>query len=61
MEAALIAGSISGFALIIGGIVLIERRLSRLEGRLTNGDYLRCPFYRRKNKEPNNDGGECHE
>ena len=31
---------------ILAGIIFNSIRVGRLEGRLRNGDYLRCPFYR---------------
>lgn len=55
MEAALIAGVISGFGLIIAGLILINYRVGKLEGRLSNGDFLRCPFYKKSKKTE--DGG----
>ena len=39
-------------ALILVGIIANSLRIGRLEGRLKNGDYLRCPFYRGKGNNP---------
>lgn len=45
MDVALYA--VIGINLFILGVVFtINARVGKLEGRLKNGDFLRCPFYR---------------
>jgi hypothetical protein len=61
MEAALIGLLGGALTLIIGGLVLINWRVGNIEGRLNNGDYLRCPFYKRKTGDPDKNGGKCDE
>lgn len=34
----------------------LSSRIGKLEGRLENGDFLRCPFYKKDTKN-NNKGG----
>jgi len=38
-------------AVSIGTVGLMWLRVGRLEGRLNNGDYLRCPFYKGGHKK----------
>jgi len=35
---------------ILASVVYNSFRVGRLEGRLSNGDFLRCPFYRARKK-----------
>jgi len=42
---------------VLAGMVYNSYRVGRLEGRLENGDFLRCPFYRAKNKGCNDGEG----
>ncbi len=32
---------------ILGAVIYNTLRVGKLEGRLMNGDFLRCPFYRK--------------
>lgn len=41
-------------AAVLTSLLYNSRRVGRIEGILDNGDYLRCPFYRAKNKGCNN-------
>ena len=44
---------------IIIGLIYNSVRVGRLQGRMENGDYLRCPFYRRKDN--NAQGGKSNQ
>jgi len=50
MPEALIVALFSMNSLILGGIAYNSFRIGKIQGRLENGDYLRCPFYKAKNK-----------
>lgn len=50
MEVALLGIAGGGFGLMISGLILINWRVGKIEGRLNNGDFLRCPFYKKGKK-----------
>lgn len=58
MEIALIGIAGGGFGLMISGLILINWRVGKIEGRLNNGDFLRCPFYKKGNKKCSEDDKE---
>lgn len=44
-------------AVILASVLYNSYRVGKLEGRLKNGDFLRCPFYRARNKGCNDGEG----
>ena len=50
---------------VLAAIVWNSIRIGRLQGRLDNGDYLRCPFYRGdvngKRSKSNKKASSCRE
>lgn len=50
MPEALIVALFGMNSLILGGIAYNTFRIGKIQGRLDNGDYLRCPFYKAKDK-----------
>jgi len=42
---------------ILVSVIYNSFRVGRLEGRLKNGDFLRCPFYKAKSKGCNDGEG----
>ena len=43
-----VAASAGLNTIVLGAVLLQNYRIGKIEGVLSNGDYLRCPFYRGK-------------
>lgn len=55
MEPAVIGMIVGSNGVVLIGIAIggwrLASRIGKLEGRLEDGDYLRCPFYKKRNND----------
>ena len=53
---------VSSNALVLAGVILNNYRIGKIEGRLKNGGYITCPFYKGhvNNEVKKGAGGKKH-